>query len=122
MKIDRMTSGVLDFEVGTSSFTCSTQLFPYQRVQIIGTAGRVEIEIPFNAPPDVETRLWLHTIEGTEERTFPICNQFKLQGDIFSKAIIEGSPVPTPLSDAIENMTVIDSLFESATRSAWVTL
>jgi predicted dehydrogenase len=122
MNIDRMTSGVLDFAVGTSSFTCSTQVFPFQRVQIVGTDGRVEIEIPFNAPPDKETRIWLQTSEGTEEITFPICNQFELQGDVFSKAIMENTPVPTPLIDAIENMAVIDAIFESEGSSDWVSL
>ena len=121
-KTDRMTSGVLDFESGTSTFTCSTQLIPYQRVQIIGTMGRVEIEIPFNAPPDAETRLWIHSNEGMEEKCFPICNQYQLQGDAFSKAILENTPTPTPLADAIENMTVIDALFDSAESSTWVNL
>jgi predicted dehydrogenase len=121
MKTDRMTSGVLDFESGTSTFTCSTQLMPYQRVQIVGTTGRIEIEIPFNAPPDVETRLWIHTSQGTEEKRFPICNQYQLQGDVVSKAILENAPTPTPLADAIENMAVIDAIFASAESSGWVT-
>ena len=59
--------------------------------------------------------------EGTEEKTFPICDQYALQGDAFSKAILEDTPVPTPLTDAIENMAVIDALFESASSSSWVT-
>jgi len=122
MKTDRMSSGVLDFGEGTSSFTCSTQVCPYQRVQIVGTTGRVEIEIPFNAPPDVETRIWLHTSDGTKEKTFPICNQYELQGNVFSRAILEDTLVPTPLSDAIENMAVIDAVFASAANSSWVTL
>ena len=117
-----MTSGVMDFGEGTSSFTCSTQLTPYQRVQIVGTEGRIEIEIPFNAPTDVETRIWLHANGGTEETVFPICDQYALQGDGFSKAILEDTPVPTPLSDALENMAVIDALFESAESSSWVAL
>ncbi len=121
LKTDSMTSGVLDFGNGTSSFTCSTQLFNYQRVQILGTTGRIEIEIPFNAPPDAKTRIWLHTNRGTKEKTFPICDQYTLQGDAFSKAILEDTPVPTPLTDAIENMAVIDALFESADSSSWVT-
>jgi predicted dehydrogenase len=120
-KTDRMTSGILDFGSGTSTFTCSTQLTPYQRVQIIGTTGRVEIEIPFNAPPDAETRLWIHSNEGIEETCFPICNQFELQGEAFSKAILENTPTPTPLADAIENMAVIDAIFSSAESSSWVT-
>jgi|TARA_B110000495_G_C22994764_1_gene586271 predicted dehydrogenase len=120
LKTDRMASGVMDFGEGTSSFTCSTQLSSYQSVQILGTKGRVEIEIPFNAPPDKETRIWIHSDKGTEEVTFPICDQYSLQGDVFSKAILEDTPVPTPLIDAIENMSVIDAIFESCKKSSWV--
>ncbi|MCB1124329.1 MAG: Gfo/Idh/MocA family oxidoreductase, partial [Verrucomicrobiae bacterium] len=68
MKIDRMSSGVMDFGDGTATFTCSTQVSPYQRVHIVGTKGRIEIEIPFNAPPDRETRIWLETHEGIQEK------------------------------------------------------
>lgn len=122
MKTDRVASGMLDFGVGTSGFLCSTQLTNYQRVQVLGTTGRIEMEIPVNAPSDGETRIWLHTSEGTEEVVFPAQDQYGLQGDAISKAILEDTPVPTPLSDAIENMAVIDAVFESAASSSWVAL
>ncbi len=122
LRIDRMTSGILDFSSGTSSFTCSTQLSYYQRVQITGTKGRIEIEIPFNAPPDRQTRIWLETESGIEEISFPICDQYTLQGDAFSKSILEDRPVPTPLSDAVENLEVVDALFASSESKAWISL
>jgi predicted dehydrogenase len=58
MKVDRLTSGILEFSRGTSTFTCATQLVPYQRVNIFGTKGRIEIEIPFNAPSDRPCKVW----------------------------------------------------------------
>lgn len=122
MKIDRMASGMMDFGFGTSSFTCSTQLMYYQRVQIVGTVGRIEIEIPFNAPLDKETRIWLHGDEGTKENIIPVCDQYTRQGEAFAKAVLENATVPTPLSDAIDNMRVIDAIFDSAERNEWVTL
>jgi len=122
LKVDRLASGLLDFGSGTSSFTCSIQLSRYQRVQILGTDCRIEIEIPFNAPPDQETRLWIDRDGEIEEVVFPICDQYTLQGEAFSRAILENIPVPTPMSDAIENMTVIDAVFRSAESSAWVEL
>lgn len=122
MKIDRMASGMMDFGCGTSSFTCSTQLMYYQRVQIVGTVGRIEIEIPFNAPLDKETRIWLHGDEGTKEKIIPVCDQYTRQGEAFAKAVLENATVPTPLSDAIDNMRVIDAIFDSAERNEWVTL
>jgi len=61
LKTDRMASGILDFSPGTATFTCSTQLMPYQRVNILGDTGRIEIEIPFNALPDKPMKIWLHS-------------------------------------------------------------
>ena len=110
LEVDRITSAILDFGRGTSTFTCSTQLASYQRVNIFGTRGRIEIEIPFNAPPDQPCRLWLQTEDQTEEISFPICDQYTVKGDLFSKAILNDTQVPTPLEDAVANMKVIDAL------------
>lgn len=121
-KTDRMASGILDFSSGTSTFTCSTQLMPFQRVNIFGEKGAIEIEIPFNAPPDKPTRLWLNTTEKTEEITFDICDQYTIQGDLFSKAILDNAQVPTPLEDALNNMLVIQAVFKSSESGLWVNL
>jgi predicted dehydrogenase len=110
---DRLASGILDFGVGTSTFTCSTQLVPYQRVNIFGTEGRIEIEIPFNAPPDRPCRLWHQYKDGLEEIEFEVCDQYTIQADLFSQAVLNDTPVPTPLEDAIANMRVIEAVFES---------
>ncbi len=121
-KTDRMASGTLDFSTGTSTFTCSTQLIPFQRVNIFGEKGVIEIEIPFNAPPDKPTRLWLNTTEKTEEITFDICDQYTIQGDLFSKAILDNVQVPTPIEDALNNMLVIEAVFKSSESGLWVNL
>ncbi len=110
LKVDRLAHGLLDFGTGVSTFTCGTQLVPYQRVNIFGTRGRVEIEIPFNAPPDRPCRLWHQDESGTTEISLPLCNQYTIQGDLFSQAILNDTDVPTPLSDAVANMNVIESL------------
>jgi len=122
MGTDRIASGMMDFENGTSTFTCSTQLTPYQRVNIFGTEARIEIEIPFNAPPDRLTRMWWHTNKETKEIVFPIVNQYTLQGDAFSKAILNNEPVPTPLEDAVNNMKVMEAFFKSAGNKKFVAL
>jgi predicted dehydrogenase len=117
---DRMASGILQFATGTSTFTCSTQLMPYQRVNILGTDGRIEVEIPVNAPPDKATKLLLHTKAGTEEIMFDPVDQYTLQGDRFSQAILNNEPVPTPLTDAVQNMKLLEAVFESATKGTWI--
>ena len=124
MHVDRLTSAILDFPGGQSIFTCSTQLIPYQRIHFFGTHGRIEIEIPFNAPPDRPTRLFIDASGdlfggGITTETFPTCDQYTLQGDAFSKAILEDTEVPVSLEDAIRNMAVIDAVFKSAETSQW---
>lgn len=121
-KTDRLASAILEFANGTSTFTCSTQLSPYQRVLIYGTKGHIEIEIPFNAPPDKDCRIWLTRDGVREEILFDICDQYTFQAELFARAIYDDKEVPTPLSDGIANMIVIDALFESGERGNWVEL
>lgn len=115
---DRLVSAILEYPSGQAVFTCGTQMAPYQRMQFFGTGGRVEIEIPVNAPPDKETRISVQTTESRTE-TFGICDQYTLQGDAFSRAILDGSEVPVPLEDSVRNMAVIEALFRSAESSTW---
>lgn len=117
---DILSSGIMEFAGGTSSFSCSTQLAPYQRVHVCGDKGRIEIEIPFNAPPDVKTRLWL--VKGNEIKVYEFepVDQYTLQGDQFSLAILQDRDVPTPLEDAVKNMKVIETVLESGRANGWV--
>jgi predicted dehydrogenase len=124
---DRLTSAILDFPTGQASFTCSTQLVSYQRMQLCGTRGRLEVEIPFNAPPDRPTRIFIHDgsdLAGNdpEVRELPVCDQYTIQGDLFSRAIVENSAQAVSLEDAVRNMAVIDALFRSASAGMWETI
>jgi predicted dehydrogenase len=116
---DSLASAVLDFGTGSASFTCSTQSAPYQRVNIIGTIARIEIEMPFNPAPDASARIWLHSKESSREIIFDAADQYTLQGDLFSLAILNNEAVPTALTDAVNNMKVIEAIFESAKEGAW---
>ncbi len=126
MHIDRLASGILDFPSGPSALTCGTQLVPYQRMHFFGTKGRIEIEIPFNAPPDRPCRIFVDDGSdlfgaGIQTEALPICDQYTIQGDVFSQAIRGEGEVPVPLDDAVRNMAVIDALFRSAESGAWET-
>jgi predicted dehydrogenase len=124
---DRLTSMVLDFGGATFVGTCATQMTPYQRVQILGSEARVEIEIPFNAPPDRACRLFFDArgvIGGSSVETIEIaaCDQYTIQGDRFSEAIQDGLPEVYPLEESLANFRVIDALFRSAQDEGWVTV
>ncbi len=122
---DRLTSAILEFPTGQSIFTVSTQMVYYQKMQFFGDAGRVDIEIPYNAPIDKPTRIAiddgkdLYAGASAVIETLPVCNQFTIQGDLFSKAIVENLEVPNPLEDAICNMAAIDAVFRSAQTGKW---
>jgi predicted dehydrogenase len=121
---DRLASVILNFPAGQSIFTCSTQLVPYQRMQFLGTKGRIEIEIPFNAPNDRPCRIFIDDgrdvhAGGVSTETFPTCDQYTIQGDVFSRAIRGDGDVPVPLEDAIRNMAVIEAVFRSAETGRW---
>jgi predicted dehydrogenase len=123
-KTDRLASVILDFPSGQAVFTCSTQMVPYQRMQFLGTAGRIEMEIPFNAPNDRPTRIFIDDGRdvfggGSRTETIPVCDQYTVQGDAFSWAIREGGEVPVPLEDAIANMAVIEAIFRAGESGKW---
>jgi predicted dehydrogenase len=124
LNVDRLVSATLEFFQGTSTFTCATQLVPYQRVNIFGTSGRLEIEVPFNAPADRPCRAWLQigTKAGSpvEEILFETCDQYTLQADAFARSILDDTPVPAPLADAVANMRVLERVAASAKQSTWM--
>jgi predicted dehydrogenase len=123
-RIDRLSSALLDFAPGQAVFTCSTQMVPYQRMQIFGTKGRIEIEIPYNIPPDRPSRIFIDDgseLAGRSARIeeFPAADQYTIQGDEFSRAIQENAEVPVPLENALANMRVITAVLRSGENGRW---
>jgi predicted dehydrogenase len=124
MGIDRLSSAMLDFAPGQATFTCSTQLVPYQRMQILGTKGRIEMEIPYNIPPDRPSRIFID--DGSElggrnahVEEFATSDQYMVQGDEFARAIRKGGEVPVPVENAISNMAVIEAVLRSGKTGNW---
>jgi predicted dehydrogenase len=121
---DRLASGVMEFSTGQSVFSCGTQTNYFQRMEILGTTGRLAVEIPFNAPNDRPTQISVAdgmAIYGGKVvvEEIPTCDQYTIQGDAFSRAIRENLQVPVPLEDALGNMKVIDAIFRSAKTGKW---
>ncbi|MCO6449792.1 MAG: Gfo/Idh/MocA family oxidoreductase [Caldilineales bacterium] len=118
-KTDRLASALMDFGRGTATFTSGTQIAPYQRVNIFGTTGRIEIEIPFNAPPDVPCKVWHQVGDHIHLHELDVTDQYTVQGDLFSLTILNDTPVPTPISDAVANMKVIEAIIASDRQNGW---
>ncbi len=121
-KTDRTAGGLADFGKGRHlSFTISTQAAPYQRVHILGTKGRIEIEIPFNAPPDAPNRIFIQKMEMNEGEwiSYPVSDQYQLQAEAFSAAIRDKKKPKWGIEDAIQNMKIIDAFFKSEKSRKW---
>ena len=123
-RTDRLASVILDFPSGPATFTCSTQMVQYQRMQFLGTQGRIEVEIPFNAPLEKETKILVDDGRdvlgnGITPEVFPVVNQYTIQGDLFSRAIRGMGEVPVSLEDGSANMAVIEAVFRSAASGKW---
>lgn len=108
--VDHLVSATMEFNGGTASFTCSMQLHHRQSAVLYGTKGFMELNIPFNAANESLRKLKVVTNEGSDTMIFDLCDQYTLQGDAFSKAILNDTEVPTPLEDAVANMRVIDQI------------
>jgi len=120
--VDRDVSAIMDFGSATASFTCSMQMQPFQRTNIVGTEGRIEIEIPVNTLAYVAAKMTLTTNDNSELIVLPVCDQYTLQGSAFADAILSETDVPTPLSDAVNNMKVIEAAVQSHEQGQWVSL
>jgi predicted dehydrogenase len=124
MGTDRLASAILDYPFGQAVFMCSTQISPHQFMKFVGTKGRVELEIPFNTLNDRTMRVIVDDGRdliggGRRMEEFGPVDQYTIQGDAFSKAVLGQADVPVSLATAIGNMRVIDAIFKSAESGKW---
>ena len=122
-RCDRLSSVIMDFPSGQASFCCSTQLVPYQRMNLFGTKGRLEVEIPFNATPDRPVRMFLSKGEFRQEDQelldFPVCDQYTLQAESFVRTLRGEQKNHVPLEDALANMKVLEAIFRAGDSGKW---
>ncbi len=126
LQVDTLTTGILEFGERASTFGCSTRSEPHQRVDIIGTEGRINIEIPFNIPVDRTTRI--SVIAGgdppaspdVEVIEFEPVNQYTLQAEAFAAAVLDGESLPDSGAAIVHNIRAIEKVFASIGPSGWV--
>jgi len=127
-RTDRLASVLADFGNGRQlNFICSTQTTGHQRVQVLGSKAKLEIIIPFNAPPDERTAITIDTgapFDGSLARReiLPAVDQYTEQAEAFALAVLGEKPLPWGIEDAIASMRVIDAIFESEKTGAWATV
>lgn len=125
---DRLTTALMDFGDGKrAEFSVATQSVPYQRLNLLGTKKRLELLIPYNAPQGGEVVLRLDDGKtlgdgALEIETIPACDQYQLQGELFSRVVCGEEELPYGTGDAILNMRIIDAIFRSEATEAWETV
>lgn len=118
--VDILTSAILRFGDGQATFTCTTRAETDQRVHVYGAAGRISIDIPFNIPPDRPTTIRIvaggdpPVAPATEVMSFPTADPYSVEAETFARAVLDGHPLPTPPSDAVANLRVIEAIFAAA--------
>jgi predicted dehydrogenase len=117
MGIDVVSSAILEFpDGGQSAFTCSIRAEPDQRAHLYGTSGRIDVEIPFNIPPDRETRIFVTAggdppaAPATVTRLFAPADQYQIQASLFARAVLDDTEVAVPVADAVANLKVIEAI------------
>ncbi len=122
---DRLASVVADFGGGRQlNLLVSTQMVRNQCLEILGTKGRVEIIIPFNAPEGSATALLVdhaHALDGSLARreVFAPSNQYTEMAEAFALAVLGQGTLDYGIEDAIRSMQVLDAIFESERIGAW---
>lgn len=125
---DRLSSALMDFGKGRRlEFTVSTQLVPYQRVNLLGSKGRLEVVVPFNAEQQGETILRVDSgaslgDASVVEEVITASDQYAELVDSFGRAILGQEPHPYGPEDAVQNMRILDALFASEATGGWVSL
>lgn len=126
MGTDRLTSAMLDFGAGRqATFTVSTQSVRFQRVQVVGTQGRIELFIPFNAARGGKMRLAVDEGgqldgSGITVETLPACDQYQLEVEAFSRRVRgDANSQPSGIDDAVAQARVIDALWLSERTGRW---
>lgn len=117
---DVLVSAILDFGGGHGEFTVGTKSFQGQRVDVFGTNGSIHVTLPFNTFTDTPSTLTVVSGLGSREVTFEPVDQYAREMDAFSTAVRLNAAVPTPVADAIGNMSVLDALFKSEKTGGWV--
>lgn len=116
---DMLTTAILDFGTARATFNVSTCANAFQKVDIVATAGRVTVHLPFNAYNDVICRITVDSAIGTREILIDPVDQYGLMINEFAELINQHEMVSSGEDDAILNQKVLDAVLKSSQTNAW---
>ncbi|AGT32225.1 oxidoreductase [Geobacillus genomosp. 3] len=122
--VDLTTSGWMKMENGVfAQFTCSFDMFFKNEYEIIGTKGKIVVSRAYR--PDVdggEGRMTVVTADGSEREETVFGDQYALQIEHFSRAILEGTPLLYSPERMIKQSRALDACRTSMKTGAIVRL
>jgi len=121
-EVDCLISGILAFAQGSATFTAATKVEAQQYMEAFGEKGSLLLPVPFNPISDSATEIHIKHDGDVEVISIEASDHYREMVDAFARSIMEKQPAPTPLSDAINNMRVIDAVFASVAKGQWETL
>ncbi len=116
-EVDMTFWGAMRFPEERCAFFCSSfELAPEQSYTVKGTRGSVYVPNAYLPPYPTHIVVNGETIEVGSR------NQYTLEVECFSRAILTSSDIPYPIEDTLKNMAVLDALARSSRRRKPVTL
>lgn len=113
--VDRAMTAELRFAEGhTGRVRCSmwsSHLLALS-AKVVGSRGEMRVFNPVS--PQVIHRLGIRSSDGKRAERFSRRHSYAYQLDAFAAAVLRGEPVKTTPEDAVENMSVIDAIYQAA--------
>ncbi|MDH6247299.1 Gfo/Idh/MocA family oxidoreductase, partial [Mycobacterium sp. OTB74] len=114
-KVDRAMTAEVRFPAGHSGrLRCSMWSADLLRISLRVVGDRGELYVLNPVLPQAFHRFSVRSGSGKRVERFPRRATYAYQLDAFAAAVLRGEPVRTTPEGAIENMTVIDSIYRAA--------
>ncbi|MNO13867.1 1,5-anhydro-D-fructose reductase [compost metagenome] len=119
--VDMMASGLVEFPGGVSLiFDCGMWAYNRQLLEVLGTEGRIEIPMPFNARFD-DAEFFVYSGGEVRRARATGANPYVRQADDFAAAVFGAAPL-VAAEDPVLNMTLVESCLASARRRERISL
>ncbi|MGN7762195.1 Gfo/Idh/MocA family protein [Paenibacillus sp. 22594] len=119
--VDMMASGLVEFPGGVSLiFDCGMWAYNRQLLEVLGTEGRIEIPMPFNARFD-DAEFFVYAAGEVRRARATGANPYVRQADNFAAAVFGAEPA-VAADDPVQNMMLIETCLASARRRERITL
>lgn len=119
--VDMMASGLVEFPGGVSLiFDCGMWAYNRQLLEVLGTEGRIEIPMPFNARFD-DAEFFVYAAGEVRRARATGANPYVRQADNFAAAVFGAEPA-VAADDPVQNMLLLETCLASARQRERISL